>query len=278
MTVVQYLWSHHAEALEAFGAVVLATTAAVAALRGLIRAFRGVAGVLAALAALTPTDADNRAVAFLVRCLDWASTGLDKTSGFLGWLTRVARPASLLPPEPARKGPRPYWPSGSGLALLLAVGVAGAAQGCAGVPRPVRTALEVSAEAVTMADQVVGVEYTAAHERALEESATLGSYRHRMEKWNRAEEALRAARGAILTMEAAANAWDATGDGDGFRDAAACGITALRELVDVLDVVHVNTPRLIRQALTLLEAFGGSCGFPLEDPDPTPQPVPGPVQ
>jgi hypothetical protein len=138
----------------------------------------------------------------------------------------------------------------------------------------------VSAEAVAAADQAVAVEYTAAHQRAMDEAATLGSYRQRMERWNRAEEALRAAKGALLTLDAAVDAWEATGSPNGFRSAAACGVTALRELVAVLEVVHVNVPQLVQQALTLLPVLVGdsSCGFPLDDDDPAPQPVPGAVQ
>lgn len=142
---------------------------------------------------------------------------------------------------------------------LAALFVAMLLASCASAQDPLRRTLAASAIGLREADAITAEAYTAAAARALQGAEDLGEYREIMRPWDGAEQALRLTRGALLTAEAALDAWEAGGR-ERWPEVAACALSAVAELVATLDGLGVDAPAELRDAVALFEGIaGGAC-------------------
>lgn len=130
--------------------------------------------------------------------------------------------------------------------------------GCGGVPKGARETLAVSARALLVIDGATATRYTDAADRALRQASSLQDYQDRMGPWNGAETAIRGAKEALLLAENALDAWDQTGDGTSFKEAAALLAVSLANVADALREVGIAIPETLQTALDLAKAWGRS--------------------
>lgn len=157
--------------------------------------------------------------------------------------------------------------------------------GCGGPPREVRVAIEQTAGGLVIADELVADEV----ERRGEEMraqvrqerrdgmiagddvetivvASRARWEELMEPTTNARRVLRALvhrdeqtgrpTGALATLEAAVDAWEAgTGDAVSFAQVAACAGVALADVVGVLEGAEIEVPELLTTGAGLLRGF-----------------------
>lgn len=157
--------------------------------------------------------------------------------------------------------------------LFVAAACAAGAMGCGGVPREARLGVEQLAVGVDRADVLVAARVETqgedARRQVLEEvvagtlanvEAGLVRYDVLLEGERAAVNALEAARAALLTLEAALDAWDTGASDSGFLGAAACAAVALLELVGALEAGGVDIPPELAAGVDFLEGFArGAC-------------------
>lgn len=162
--------------------------------------------------------------------------------------------------------------------VALAVAFVLAVAGCSGPPRAAQTALSVTAESVAGADVLVAPRAAQAAQAARAAArevegfeAALAAYDAAMAPWVAVERALLEAKGALLALQAAYDAWEA-GAEDGperWRAAVACGFPILARVGEALLRAGVELPPKLTRAMTLLLAFAeGQC--PATSPEVTP--------
>ena len=124
---------------------------------------------------------------------------------------------------------------------------------CGAAVKPVRSTLATAAVALIEVDQLVADRYEAAANTNLAIAQNLVEYKSLMEKWDKAEEALRMSRQALLFADHSVAAFDA-GEFEGVH-AVACALVALEELVPLLEAVNVEVPRAIKDAIKFLRSI-----------------------
>ena len=141
-----------------------------------------------------------------------------------------------------------------GVLALAATGVCGCAQ------RQAQRFTSVTAEGVERTDERVALRYTAASQEAIDAAESMAEFEELMQPWDRAEAAIRGARGSLFALQAALNTWKATGDRSGFNNLAPCLLGELANLRRVLEEVGEQVPEELLKALKLGELFaGGGC-------------------
>lgn len=125
------------------------------------------------------------------------------------------------------------------------------ATACGGASKFVHSSLATAARGVQAADQLVAGRYEAAAHTNLEVADTLEEYRSLMVKYDRAEEALRTAREALVAAELVADDVDAGQSGSGPVEIA-CAVSALMHLSSVLTAIGVEVPREIKTAIEVI--------------------------
>ena len=143
------------------------------------------------------------------------------------------------------------------IAALVALSLALGALGCGGPPAAARTAVGISADAVSSLDHEFAARYTEHAEAALAASATAAEYAEAMRGHESARDALHAAVAAVLAAESALDAWDAGDDaGEGFFAAAGCVAVAFGHLRDAIVAVGIVPPKELDDAFALVVGFG----------------------
>ncbi len=137
---------------------------------------------------------------------------------------------------------------------LLVAAVAALLIGCG--PSPAQQAVRYGGHALRALDEQVAPRYTAAHEEALVDAATLDAYQREMEPWNVLQRAMQTSYDAFvatdLALEVGAN------EADALRQAA-CLLASLGVVESSLRALGVPIPAMLTQALELGESFSGSC-------------------
>jgi hypothetical protein len=144
--------------------------------------------------------------------------------------------------------------------LLALTAAALLVAGCGGAPDATRTALAVTAGAVAGADVVSADVYEATADRCLAESETAGDYAACRRKVDALEVGLRSAHRSLLVSQAALDAWDDGDEGGSFLRAAPCLLASLAHLAALLEGVGIDLPPELGRAISLVGAFGGTCG------------------
>ncbi len=122
------------------------------------------------------------------------------------------------------------------------------ATACGGASGFLRSSLSGAARGVQAADELVADRYEAAAHTNIEVAHDLAEYRSLMAKWDRAEEALRTAREALVAAEQVADDVDAGQSGSGPVEIS-CAVAALVHLSAVLEAVGVEVPNDIKAAI-----------------------------
>ena len=143
------------------------------------------------------------------------------------------------------------------LSALVFVLLATVSVGCGGPPRAVRSALDVSAHALSEADQIASPRYRDAAQEALAQSTSLDDYRARMRLWNNAETTMRTAAASLRAAEAAVDTWDA--GQSSARDALACLSSAVGLTIQALTDAGLDPPKKLREAAGAVSVFAGFC-------------------
>lgn len=133
------------------------------------------------------------------------------------------------------------------------------AAGCGGVPDGLQQGVSVAAQAVSAADREAADRYAEAADRARQEAQTLAEYHARMQTLDGIERALRVARSAVLSAQAAIDAWDAGDDGAQWGLVASCLAGALGNLATAFLAAGIDAPGALADAIGLARAWGGSC-------------------
>lgn len=168
----------------------------------------------------------------------------------------------------------------SWFALLAAVALLGLTA-CGGVPRPVRDGVEQLGLGLNVADEAVAAEVARrgpeAHEQLRREVASgaisdveqgLARFEELMTPTTDARAALRATRSAAFAAERALDAWDAgSGDEASFLGAAACVVSALTHLANMLEAAGLSLPDALTQAFAFLAGLATSACPEPEVPD-----------
>lgn len=139
--------------------------------------------------------------------------------------------------------------------LVLALLCCPSLHACHGAERATRTALDVVAESVVAADAIVADGYSHAAQRELDASTSLDDYRARMQRWDRAEEALRAIVPALYAAQAGLDAAGA----EGIRPALACVRVSVEQVIASLSAVDVPIPPSLSRAVDAAGLFTGEC-------------------
>lgn len=162
--------------------------------------------------------------------------------------------------------------------LLSVVLLAVACVGCDRPPREVRVALEQTAGGLVVADQLLseavaarGVEVRAQIRDEVRTGvvsgesedeimdAALERFEELMTPTSDARSALRSARSALLSLEAAVDAWSAgSAPGSRFAQVAACAGVALAEMVRAVSAAGVELPPILETGVNALSGFAGA--------------------
>lgn len=139
------------------------------------------------------------------------------------------------------------------ISLLLMLTVA-----CGGPPSAVRQTVEAAAVSHVAIDAETALLASQAGERCLDASDSWTEYDACMHVWYDAEIALRAARASLLSLERAADAWEAGGEEE-WASLAACVAESLERLMSALADAGVDVPEEIATTLGLVRGLGGIC-------------------
>lgn len=143
-------------------------------------------------------------------------------------------------------------------ALLVAFMMgAGLLCGCTTARDVARVTVYGASEALVVVDRVEAIEYANAHRRALEAATTAIEYAALMQPHNDIEDALRAAREALLAADAIVDTWDHGGEGR-WLAAAGCVASALAHVVAMLEAAHVAIPPELQQVLASTATIGSA--------------------
>lgn len=121
-----------------------------------------------------------------------------------------------------------------------------------------RKAVEVTAQLVQVVDQQVAGDYALAAAAALEACDTSTCYAGKMNKWNKAIQAVASMKTSLLIVEGSLDAW-AAGSPNGaqnMRDAAACFLSTLGQLQRLLSDVGARTSTLAHVLAVGQSLFG----------------------
>lgn len=152
-------------------------------------------------------------------------------------------------PDRAIQWPRAVLTACAVLALLLS---------CPGCEyRQAQRYTSAAAAGVEETDERVALRYTAASQEALDAAESMTEFEERMQPWDKAEKAIRGARGSLFATQTALNTWRATGDRSDFDALAPCLATELVNLRRVLNEAGERIPEQLTTALDFAAAFGG---------------------
>lgn len=139
------------------------------------------------------------------------------------------------------------------VALVVLVGA------CGGPPRVAQQALSATAEGVARADVIVADRAAQADEvaraAALEIDGfeqALAAYDLAMAPWVTAERALLEAKGALLALQTAHDAWVAGAGDGGWLEAVACAVPILLRVSEAMLRAGVDVPPKLTTALSIL--------------------------
>jgi len=138
------------------------------------------------------------------------------------------------------------------LAVLLAAG-------CGGAPSAVRDTASIAAQGVQAVSEELPPFYAAKAETCRVQSSDWAEYDQCLAPVVAVFDARDAAKEVLLTMDVAADSWDAAAEADWPR-LAACAVVALTGLARAVQVAGISIPGAIVDALALAEGFGGACG------------------
>lgn len=129
---------------------------------------------------------------------------------------------------------------------------------CGGAPSPVRTALDVSATSLAETDAAVAGYVARTAQDCLDGSESMDGYYECTRTARDLVAALDVTRASLLSLESAADAWDAGGEAE-WADLAACAARALMRLGRALAAAGLDAPEEVDTALGLVVGFGGVC-------------------
>lgn len=257
MQLLHHLWAFVLSLLADPERLIAGATIVLAATTTIARLLDPIVPRLADMATRTSTRLDDGAVRGLATFLVWLTmigeivrAFLPRASVTVAGRTETRPPSSRPPAPPAVL---------STLVLAALVGAIGLA-GCGGAPRAVRSALDVSAHAISEADQIASPRYREAAQAALVQSTSLDDYRARMRLWNDAETTLRTAAATLRAAEAAVDTWDA--GQSSARNALACLSSAVGLTIQALTDAGLEPPRKLREAAGAVSVFAGFCPVP----------------
>lgn len=164
----------------------------------------------------------------------------------------------------------------AGALLALVIGASTLTTACGGAPREARIALEQLARGTDVADVAVAEYVRTDGERARAQVrreiaegaiadlvAAMARFEELIAGSTLARDAVRGVRQALLTAEAALDAWDAGASGAGFFASAACILGSVAHLAEVLDTAGVPLPAEMLSAVQLLGGVArGACPDP----------------
>lgn len=124
-------------------------------------------------------------------------------------------------------------------------------------PDAAQVALSTSARALGEIDAVVAGIFTNAHAEALEDSETRDEYNAAMRPMFRAEDGLRIARAALLSSQAALDAWDSAGEESTFRATLPALLGALEAMLQNLQDIAAPIPDDLIEGVRLVRSLLG---------------------
>lgn len=137
---------------------------------------------------------------------------------------------------------------------LIVAAVAALLIGCG--PSPAQRVVRYGGHALRSLDEQVAPRYTAAHEKALADAATLAAYQREMEPWNALQQTMQTTYDAFVAADLALEAGGE--DTDALRRAA-CLLAALDMVAVRLVALDVPVPAALSEALRFGESFTGRC-------------------
>lgn len=160
------------------------------------------------------------------------------------------------------------WTCAAAYGAVIAITIA--LYGCGGgPPRAAQTALNVLGDAVTAVDHTTAPLYEQASNQAIASLSApealrgpdlLAAYHRRMRAWDVLLDALRTAQQAYLFGVHALDAWrgGVSSAPLAWQRAATCAVASLANLANGLQVVGVDAPPALSQAVLVLGPFAGS--------------------
>jgi hypothetical protein len=144
--------------------------------------------------------------------------------------------------------------------LVFLAGLVFITSGCGGPPAAVQTSLTTTARAVVAIDDELAPAYGAAADDCRTASISWDAYDACLADWETARTALGVTHRSLLSAQAAHDAWaDGSEDGTKFASVVPCLARAVGQALAALELVGIEPPDIISEALALVSAFGGTC-------------------